>query len=373
MVPIIGGARLSGKINRTNVGLLSMFTEDVASAGIEKNNFTVARVNHEFKGRSALGALVVNKASLETGGDYNRTFALDGKLGLGPKARLSGFYAATSEPKDTLNAYAFKTQADYIWNQWELQGAYTEVGQGFNPEVGFLVRTAFRKAEGRVLFHYRPKNPDAAILELRPHISYQGYWNFNGFQETGFLHMDNHWEFKSGLEFHTGFNLTTEGVSMPFEIANGVFVQPGTYKHAETQLVFMTNESKPISVNTRTVLGGSFGGSRYITSGTLRLRGGDKLNADFTYEYNNYQLPVGDFTANIFRSQISYAFSPDLYLQSLVQNNSTEKLWTINLRFGWLQRANTGLFIVYNHNLVDGSPLNQSLIIKYSHMFDLVK
>jgi len=372
VVPIIGGARLSGKLNRTNIGLLSMFTEDVASAGIEKNNFTVGRVNHEFKGRSALGALFVNKAGLESDRQYNRTFAMDGKLGLGRKARMSGFYAITSDPNDTLNAYAFKYQADYVWSNWEMRAAYTEVGQGFNPEVGFLVRSAYRKPEGLVLYHYRPKNRETSILELRPHISYRGYWNFEGFQETGFMHIDNHWEFKSGLEFHTGLNLTTEGVTDPFEISEGIIVQPGTYKHAESQIVFFTNQSNPVSVNIRSIIGGSFGGTRYINSGTLRLRGGDKFNAAFTYEYNNFQLPAGDFTANIFRSQLSYSFRPDIYLQSLVQNNSADGLWAVNVRFGWLQRANTGLFVVYNHNLRDGDPLNQSFIIKYTRMFDLV-
>lgn len=373
VVPIIGGARLSGKLNRTNIGLLSMFTEDVASAGIEKNNFTVGRVNHEFKGRSALGALFVNKTGLQTDGQYNRTFAMDGKLGFGRKARMSGFYAMTSDPNDTINAYAFKYQADYVWSNWEMRAAYTEVGQGFNPEVGFLVRSAYRKPEGLVLYHYRPKNRETSLLELRPHISYRGYWNFEGFQETGFMHIDNHWEFKSGLEFHTGLNLTTEGVTDPFEISEGIIVQPGTYKHAESQIVFFTNQSNPVSVNIRSVIGGSFGGTRYINSGTLRLRGGDKFNAAFTYEYNNFQLPAGDFTANIFRSQLAYSFSPVIYLQSLVQNNSADGLWAVNVRFGWLKRANTGLFVVYNHNLRDGDPLNQSFIIKYTRMFDLVK
>lgn len=372
VVPIIGGARLSGKLNRTNVGLLSMFTEDVAEAGIEKNNFTVARVNHEFKGRTALGALLVNKTGLETDNNYNRTYAVDGKLGLGRKARMSGFYARTADPNDTISPYAYKFQTDYVWNNWEMRAAYTEVGQGFNPEVGFLFRNAFRKPEGLVLYHLRPKNEQSKILELRPHVSYRGFWNFDGFQETGFLHIDNHWEFKSGFEIHTGLNLTTEGVVAPFEISPGVVVPVGTYKHAESQIVLWTNRSRPLSIEVRAVNGGSFGGSRYLNSGTLNIRLGDKLNSAFTYQYNKFDLPGGDFTANIFRSQVAYSFTPNIYLQSLVQNNTTDKLWAVNLRFGWLNRANTGLFVVYNHNFIDGDPLNNSFIVKYTRMFDLL-
>ncbi|MEQ8217637.1 MAG: DUF5916 domain-containing protein [Arenibacter sp.] len=372
IVPIIGGARLSGKLDRTNVGLLTMFTDEVEDAGIQKNNFTVARVNHEFKGRSALGAAFINRSGIGVDDDFNSTIALDGKLGLGRKARMTGFYARTNGPMDTINEHSFRLKTDYIWNSWEIGGGYTEVGEGFNPEVGFLQRSAFRKPEARVLYHFRPKNENSVILELRPHISYNSFWNFEGFQETSYTHIDNHWEFKSGMEIHTGLNLTTEGVLDPFEISDGVTVLPGTYRHSESQLVFFTNKSNPVSVNIRSVIGGSFGGKRYQQSATLSVRLGDKFNSDFIYLYNNYQLPVGDFTANIFRSQMTYSFRPNLYVQSLVQNNSANELWAVNLRLGWLQRANTGLFVVYNYNVREGDPLNNSIIIKYSRMFDLV-
>jgi len=375
IVPIIGGARLSGKLNRTNVGLLSMWTEDVQDKGIEENNFTVARVNHEFKGRTALGAVFINRQGLQSDNDYNRTFALDGKLGLGKKARMSGFYAFTKDPNDTINAHSFKLQTTYNWDNLEMRAGYTEVGQGFNPEVGFLLRSAFRKPEGLILYHLRPKNPNAKILEYRPHISYRGYWNFDGFMETSFLHVDNHFEWKSGLELHTGVNFTTEGVVNAFDISRGknVVVQPGTYNHVEGQIVFFTNQSKPLSVNLRSVIGGSFGGTRFVETITGNWRVGDKFNAELGLQYNNFQLPGGNFTANIVRSQLRYSFTPTIYLQGLVQHNTTDKLWAANVRFGWLQRANTGLFVVYNHNIQDGGPLNNSFIIKYTRMFDILK
>ena len=54
VVPIIGGARLSGKVGQTNVGLLSIFTDNIDERGIVENNYSVARVNHNFAGsRSA--------------------------------------------------------------------------------------------------------------------------------------------------------------------------------------------------------------------------------------------------------------------------------------------------------------------------------
>jgi len=83
---------------------------------------------------------------------------------------------------------------------------------------------------------------------------------------------------------------------------------------------------------------------------------GDKFNLAATFLYNNFQLPNGDFTANILRTQLSYAFKPNIYLQGLIQHNTTDKLWAANVRFGWLQQA-----------------INNSFIIKYTRIFDLVK
>jgi hypothetical protein len=46
-----------------------------------------------------------------------------------------------------------------------------------------------------------------------------------------------------------------------------------------------------------------------------------------------------------------------------------------NVRFSWLRKANTGLYVVYNdirgYDRFTGEQPNRSLIIKYSHMFDL--
>ena len=51
-------------------------------------------------------------------------------------------------------------------------------------------------------------------------------------------------------------------------------------------------------------------------------------------------------------------------------------LWSSNIRFGWLQQANTGLFVVYTDSqMIDERDLgpqttDRSLIIKFSQMFD---
>jgi len=372
-VPIIGGARLSGKVNKTNIGFLSMFTEGVEEEAIDPNNFTVARVNHEFAKRSAIGAAFVNREGMgELEDDFNRTFAFDGRLGIGKKAQLSGFYARTVTPGINDGAQSFQFKSSYLWNGLDLSAAYTEVGEGFNPEVGFLLRNAFRKPEFRILKQIRPKN-FIGILELRPHISYRSYWDFNNFLVTSFLHVDNHWQWKNGTELHTGINFTLEGVVEDFEISDEVIVPAGSYRHHEAQFVFFTNPSKMFSINIRSVTGGFFGGKRYANSGTLAIRLGDKFNSEWSLIHNDIQLPYGDFTTDIFRARLSYSFTPLIFAQSLFQYNSVSGIWSSNVRFGWLQQANTGLFLVYNETTADGLIRNRSFTVKYSRVFDVLK
>ena len=376
LVPIIGGARLSGKVGQTNVGLLSMFTDDVEDFNIEQNNFTVARVNHDFSGsRSSLGGIFISRSGLgDTEDDYNRVYAIDGKWGLGKKAQITGFASKSTTPGIDSNDHAFKLLANYNWNGWDLRAGYTEVGEGFNPEVGFLQRTAFKKPEFLIYKAYRPKNW-GKILEIRPHISYRGYWNFDKDLVTSFLHIDNHWEWKSGFEVHTGINFTEEGVLVPFELS-GVTIPADNYKHSELQLVYMTNANKKVSFSGRTVIGGYFGGDRVSNSGTLKIRLGDKFNSAFTLNHNAIDLPNGDFTAILTSARLSYSFTPRMFVQSLVQHNNISNITSVNARFGWIQNANTGLFVVLNlvkdDDYLDGLN-NQSITIKYSYQFDVLR
>jgi hypothetical protein len=374
VVPIIAGMRLSGRINRTNVGLLNMFTDEVPEESIQTNNYTVMRVDHQVGPRSSIGGAYVARLGVDDlANDYNRVFALDGKWGIGNKAQISGFYSQSRTPGINDNQHAFQLQTAYEWDGLNISGAYTEVGEEFNPEVGFLLREDFRKAEFRILKQVRPKREMIGLMELRPHVSYRGYWNFSGFYETGFLHIDNHWEWRSGLEIHTGINLTTEGVVEDFEISEDVWVRADTYKHAEAQLVFMTNPSKPVYISIRSIMGGSFGGERYLHSGTLGFRVGDKFNSEFGFSYNDFRLPEGDFVKTIFRGRLSYSFTPRIYLQSLIQYSNISETLFSNIRFGWLQRANTGLFLVYNEGRADYGLENRTFTIKYSRMFDVIK
>jgi hypothetical protein len=376
-VPILGGARLTGKIAGTNIGLLDMQTDEIEGL-TSANNFAVARVNRELPNRSALGAMLVNRqgtGNLAPPNDYNRTFVVDGRWGIGKYGQVAGFAARTVTPDVSHDQHAFKIGASYDAESWLLQANYTEVGEGFNPEVGFLQRRAFRKPDFLIFHRYRPKN-FLGLHELRPHVSYRGFWNFTGFQETGFLHLDNHWEWKSGYEVHTGINFTREGVTTPFEIFPGVIVPAETYDHKEAQIVMNTNQGAWWSLRGRFTIGGFFGGDRVASSPSMKMRIGETFNAEVSWTRNDIDLPGGSFVINLVRTRLSYSFTPRIFVQGLFQYNDRDDVWATNLRLGWLQTANTGLFVVYNETRdTENDALgirDRSFIVKYSRLFDLL-
>ena len=111
----------------------------------------------------------------------------------------------------------------------------------------------------------------------------------------------------------------------------------------------MTNQGAPISVSAcRATIGGFFGGDRVTLNPTLRMRvGEDADDARSTYQRNDIDLP-GARSSPTWCARASRTRSrPRMFIQALVQYNDRADLWSMNLRFGWLQAANTGLFVVY--------------------------
>jgi len=375
VLPVEGGARLSGKIGeRTNIGLLHMATDAVAEIA-PGYRFTVARISQELPNRSAIGAIITNRDSDGSNDDDNRAYAVDGRWGIGDNITLEAWLAKTETPGLTGKDDAFNIEGNFSSAEWTADLRYTEVGKDFNPEIGFLSRTDYRNTRAFLMRVIRPDDL-WGLLELRPHISYTGFWKFDGFQETGYLHVDNHWVYRTGTEIHTGVNFTKSGVIDRFEIVDGVWIEPGTYNHTEVQLVFFTDESKPFSFGLHTNIGGRFGGDHVSIEPFLSYRIGETFRSEFSFNYNELDLPVdgGDFTVNRARLRLSYSFTPKIQLQALLQYNDNDGTLDTNIRFSWLRSASSGLYLVYNE--VDESdtglePSGREFILKYSYIFDV--
>ena len=379
-IPIEGGVRLSGKVgNRTNVGFLYMVDEGL-DAVAPQNDYVVARVNQELPNRSSVGAIYVGRSgdgslSANPSDDENQTYAVDGRWGIGDNFILEGWLARTETPGLDGDDYAYSVKSNFDSEKWSNRIAYTEVREDFNPEVGFLRREDYREAEFFVMRRFRPED-FIGILEIRPHMSINNAWDLDGFLETSFQHFDSHWEWRNGYRIDTGANYIKDGLKDPFEIVDGVVIQPGTYSGWEGQLRFNSDLSQPLNFDLGANFGKKFGGDRNIYEATVGFRVAETFTSEFTLLYNDFDLPVpnGKFDVTLARARLSYSFTPSILLQALIQYNENSDVLSTNLRFSMLRTANSGLFVVYNEfneQFAGAPPPGREVIIKYNYMFDV--
>ena len=379
-IPIRGGGRLSGQVGaNTHIGVLNMQTASVDANGTPANNYTVARVRQDLPNRSNVGAIVVDRratGALAAAGDVNRSYAVDGRWGIGETVTLSGFAAGTETPGVTGGTHAYNLAASYESERYRYGGGLTEVAPGFNPEAGFYARRGYRRVDGAFRTAFRPGNA-IGFHEWTPHAAVFLIRDFDtGRVESDWIHLDNTMEWRNGFWASAALNLTTEGVLEPFAIFPGVVVPADRYDHAEAQLRFRTDQGAPVSLEFFSVLGGLFGGRRSTVGPRLSLRLGERFNTQVSWDRNDLDLPGGAFVTNLSRLRLNYSFTTRVFVQALVQYNDRARLWSSNIRFGMLSDANTGLFIAYDD--IEGFDrfrppgAGRSLTVKYSHLFDLL-
>ena len=181
-IDIIGGGRLSGKVGGYNIGILNMQTESATDQRSGRlltpgNNFGVMRVQREV-GRSNFGGIFVNRegtGNQSFDGDYNRAYGIDAALQVSTNGKLFTYLARTDSPASKGGSdYSGRVFYNFTNNLWQVSSGFTQVGDFFNPEVGYLPRRGYRRPEFRAFFQPQPKRWPW-IRRISPHVSYNAY------------------------------------------------------------------------------------------------------------------------------------------------------------------------------------------------------
>ncbi len=397
-IPIVAGARLTGKARGFNIGLLNMQTDEVdqsATTTLAGNNFTALRISRDLPNRSSVGVIAVNRVATgdAAGSDnWNRTFGGDARWGVSEALSLSGFVARTNTPTAARSEYAYSGAFDYRTRQWESQLSYGEVGDDFDPQVGFLERPeGYRTVSGALRRHVRtPALARHGIREWEPHASYESYWAFDravgqpdGYQETATLHVDSRLDFENGYSLgSTALNVQWEGLRKDFEVYPGVIVPAGDYRSPYFLTMGSTDRRKWISAGFSANIGGFLSGSQVSLTPSLSIRKEGVVTSTLRWAHNDIDLPEGKFTTNLVSARVTYNLSTLANISTLVQYNDRTKRHSYNIRFTWLRTAASGLYVVYNDtegfdSAASGSfngtgPVNRTFIIKYSHQIDVL-
>ena len=350
-IPILGGARLTGKVGRNNIAVMDIQTDglpgDMAHGipGRDGENFFVARYSRDIMARSKVGALVINK-HVGDGGYINRTFAADMTLAPHPSFLVNSFIAKTTTTGITDGQLAGYIRLGWLDQDWNVYGEYSDFQENFNPEVGFLPRNGIRISKVHLERNPRPGRFGVRVFDPMVNITYTT--DQNNRLVTRRIHHMLGTRLENGAYINIWYNSNLEVLDEPFQVRPDVVVAPGTHRFGDWRFSFNSDPSRRLYGTAYYSPQTFFDGDRTDYSASAGFRLTSQLAAEGAFTRNDVRLPGGDFTADIASFRIDYALSPAMTLRTLTQRNSLTDQWSTAVRLNYIYRPGSDIYIVYD-------------------------
>ena len=383
---IIYGARLSGKLNENwRVGAMNMQTATDEDAGIVGKNFTVLALQRKVFERSNIGLIYVNKESLALDeyqqlfdpSAYNRLLGVDYNLN-SANGKWTGkvFYHRTFESEKVDKPYSFNAYLLYNDLHWNWTFSIQDVGKSYNPEVGFVPRSDFKRINPDLTYLFYPKSK--FINRHGPKLEFEGLWNetlgttdrdinlgyivrFNSLAELEVTQRNRY------VYLFSNFDPTRSG---------GAPLAAGTdYSYQNVLVEFRSNPRKKLNVGVVGEFGEYFTGSIQRITSQTGLRLGYLANISMNFNYARIRLPQPQRDADLILvgPRIDLTLTKDLFWTTFVQYNSQIDNMNINTRIQWRYAPVSDFFLVYTDNYFPGDflPKQRSLVFKLNYWLNL--
>ena len=175
-VPIIGGAKINGRVGNTNVGALVAGTNDKQGVVANEALMATSRVKQNIWSESWIGAIASVGDPLGRSGSWlgGADFTYATSRFRGDKNFLVGAWALATG-RDGLgsdsSAYGFKV--DYPNDKWDIALTHKRIGRDFDPSLGFVPRRAVHLINGQINNRTRIRSgPFQQLLhEFQPFIA----------------------------------------------------------------------------------------------------------------------------------------------------------------------------------------------------------
>ena len=367
LVPILGGARLSGRAGDYTLGILSMQTDKFEDT--PSTNFTVVRLRRDLLRNSDFGGIFVNKQ--ERDGRYNRTYGVDANLRFFDYLDVVPFALKTESPDKPGDDWAANISVRWRDQFWDILAEHLNIGENFNPEVGFVHRTGIRKTRGRFSLKPRPERV-AWIRQLEPAVEANYIENQGGTLETRTLETSLSIGLEDNSRLSFGHKASFERLDEPFRIRPEKEIPVGDYQFEEFSVSFSSDRSRVLSGSAAVQTGSFYDGDRGSYSLGVRFQPNYHFIADVSWDHDEISLPSGDFTTNLVNTRLLYAFNTRTFLNALIQYNSTVREIESNIRFNFIHRPLSEVFLVYNEvRATTGDVKERALIAKVTYAFGL--
>jgi hypothetical protein len=349
-IPIDVGARVTGKGGPYSIGLLDIRTADTPRAGVNATNFGVVRIKRDIFRRSAIGMLYTDRSISSLGAGPSRAVGVDGVFSFYQNLNVNMYLARTETPGGSGKDTSYRAQLDYNADRYGLQLERLALDERFNPDVGFLRRSAFIRNSSYLRFSPRPRSI-AAVRKFIWDAQFDYITDPNGRLQSRLGQSGFRTELQNGDSFGAELAALYESLDKPFEISEGVIIPVGGYGYPEAHFQYNFGAQRKVSGNVVVERGMFYDGTRTsISTSRGRVEITPQISIEPGLTVDRVNLPQGAFTEVLVTTRTSYTLTPRMSASALIQYNSSASSFNSNLRFRWEYRPGSDFFIVYNDN-----------------------
>ncbi|MEJ2004043.1 MAG: DUF5916 domain-containing protein, partial [Cyclobacteriaceae bacterium] len=395
-IPILYGARLSGKVGRDwRIGLLNMQTREENNAKLTganspeggfklfPQNYTVGVIQRRIFSRSNIGAIFVIRKSVgsvlsegeSTTTSFNRVFGLDYNL-LSADGRWEGdFFVHHSfdeeQPRDAFAGGAFLR---YQRTKFDVFLISEIVGAGYNAETGFVRRKDIMRLRNSFSYRFYPE---------------RGAVNFHGPSAGYSLISDldlnlTDYDYQAGYEVRLVSSASAQiNVERNYELLRRDFnpiggdttgLKAGTdYEWTSVRLGISTDNRKLLSGRVSIRQGGFYSGKRFNLSANINYRLPPVFNLSLDADLNVLNMPEGEQVIWLLGPKLELTFTDKLFLTTFVQYNDQRKNINLNVRLQWRYKPVSDFFVVYTDNYISESLVtkDRAVVAKFTYWLNI--
>ncbi len=367
-VPITYGAKMTGKISSTSLGVMNVQTGDSKLGSGQ--NYTAVRAKQDVFGRSTIGGIFTN---VQGGNDYNRVVGLDANFRFLEHMRVTGFAARVDDSRMEDSPWSTSLSAEWNSDRWELGASYLRVDPDFDSELGFIRRTDIVQRGINAGWNPRPQWGGIRQISIGANVDYltDTKGELLGREQGASVYFS----FESGDGVSVGVDRELDRVGSAFTVGPDVVIPAGDYSMTTFRTSIRTYSARRLSGRVSISAGDYFGGTRYSLSPSGTLRFNQKLSLSPRYTYNTIDLPGGAFETHTVSLRSSYNFSDQWLTSALVQYNSLSGRMSVFARLNYVYRGGyDNIFLVYKQSRMQEGVYSglsdRALLAKMTYSFD---
>ena len=370
------GGKLSGRIGRWDVGALAIRQDEFA--GIEATDIVVARAAANVLSESSIGFIATkgdpgsNLDNSVLGVDFR---FLNTRLPGGRIARGDAWYLDSKSENLDGDSAAFGLGVQ-LPNPTGWQGGFDlrEIQEHYDPALGFVDRRGVRDFNAAVGYRHRPR--EGFLRAIFAGVDAQQVYLLEGGQQSKIIKVRLfEAEGRRNDEFGVNYTSNSEVLNRPFEISPGVVIPTGLYEFGQYGFDVRTAGQRLVMVNGGIRTGEFFEGDIFNIRAQVSWNPSRHFRASAGYNYNEIDLPQGEFEIRLVRLRMDLIFSSKWSWVNLVQYDNVSETAGLNSRIEWIPAPGREGYIVLNHNTGDPDrddrfdPISSDLSVKFSYTF----